>query len=80
MANVIRPPAWPADRFNEPSRLAKWEINSGDPGPRPLQRQLKRREIGPLFSITGTQNTTLKDTMHAADRLAQRWSARKVDT
>ena len=57
MANVIPPPAWPADRFNKPSCLAKREINAGDPGPRPLQRQLKRREIGPLFQITGTETS-----------------------
>ena len=79
MANVIPPPAWPADRFNKPSCLAKREINAGDPRPRPLQRQLKRREIGPLFQITGTENTSLKGTMQTADRLAPRWAAGKVD-
>jgi hypothetical protein len=46
----------------------------------PGQRQLKRREIGPLFQITGTENTSLKGTMQTADRLAPRWAARKVDT
>jgi hypothetical protein len=60
--------------------LAKREINAGDPRPGSLQRQLKRREIGPLFQITSTQNITLKGTMQAADRLAQRWAARKVDS
>jgi hypothetical protein len=55
------------------------KINAGDPRPGPLKRQLKCREIGPLFQITGTQNIPLKGTMQTGNRLEPPWAARKVD-
>jgi hypothetical protein len=69
----------PADRFNEPSRLPKREINASDPRPGPFQRQFKCRESGPLCQMAGTQNITLKSTMQTGNRFAPRWAARKVD-
>jgi hypothetical protein len=79
LANVVRPIAWPADRLNKPSCLAKREVNASDPGPGALQGQLKWGEISPLFQITGTQNITLKGAMQTGNRFAPRWAACKVD-
>ena len=79
MLDVGSPGSGPADVLNEAARLAKGEIDRGDPWPGRGERSLKTLEVRPSHERLHAQDIVLKRANYAGDRFSLRRFAGEIN-